>query len=106
MASSTVVTRPSRISTESPLTYVAPSVSGFQSGSRALTTGILTKLNGGGGDVVPHSSVGAPHGLAGAGFPFHRLQKMFTTRSSMLKSLTRAPIVETKFSVPQPVSAA
>src|SRR5947207_723109 len=37
--------------------------------SRLVMTGVSTKLYGGGGDVVAHSSVSAPHGFGPASSP-------------------------------------
>src|SRR6266513_93440 len=105
-ASSTVVTSPSRVFVDSPVTYVGPSAGGDHKGSRDVTTGSATKLYGGGGERVLHSSVGAPHGLSPAGLPLYRLRTTSITNKNMLRSMMTAPIVDTRLSVPQPVSSA
>src|SRR5829696_4806043 len=64
-ASVTVLAINSRLSTLRPVTTERLSRSA-QSGSRLVTNGMRSKLCGGGGEAVAHSSVPAPHGLSPA----------------------------------------
>src|SRR4051794_17655970 len=78
----TAVTSKSGSSVRSPVT-TGTSSSYAHNPSRSVTTGVSTKLYGGGGDVVSHSSVSAPHGLAPASSPRFTLQRMLMARMSM-----------------------
>jgi hypothetical protein len=62
-------------------------------------------VQGGGGEVVAHSRDEAPQGLSLAAGPWRRLRTTFTMKSSTLNAMVTAPIVEMRFSVPQPISA-
>src|SRR5256886_8217198 len=78
VASSAVVNRTSRRAGSRPVT-TGRSAAGSQFGSRLSTTGRSAKFPGGGGDVVAHSSVSAPHGLSPAARPVNRLTIRFAT---------------------------
>ena len=68
------------------------------------TTGIPSKLYCGGGEVVPHSSESAFHGLAPAIAPARRLSSAFNTKTTSPAASMKTPLVAMRLSVPQPVS--
>jgi hypothetical protein len=63
-------------------------------GSTLRTRGTTSKLLGGGGEVVNHSSVLPCHGSLPAFRPFLMLQSTFTTVTSTPIPRMNAPIVE------------
>src|SRR5438477_2511627 len=80
VASRALVNRSSRRSRASPVTTGRSSGrAGSQLGSRLITTGMSAKLPGGGGELVAHSSVSAPHGSLPARGPVKRLTIRFAT---------------------------
>src|SRR5690606_11183353 len=67
---------------------------------RLRTVGIRAKLYGGGGDVVAHSSVYAPHGFSPAGTPRRQLRNRFHAKTRTAAAWMNAPTVSMKLSVP------
>src|SRR2546422_5718137 len=65
-------------------------------GSKLRTVGITSKLCGGGGEVVNHSSVLASHGSGPARRPRRTLQTAFPTVISTPRASTNEPIVEAR----------
>src|ERR1700677_4293244 len=68
-----------------------------QSGRRPRTGGRRSKLCGGGGEEVAHSSVQARQGLSPAGLPERRVAAMFHTNTRAEKPRMKAPMVESMF---------
>src|SRR5215212_6660574 len=64
--------------------------------------GTCTKLWGGGGEVVAHSSVQARHGLGPAGSPLRRLDVTFQISTNRARPVKKTPMVEIRLSSPQP----
>ena len=71
-----------------------------QSGRRLRIGGNRSKLSGGGGEVVAHSSVHAFHGLFPAGSPCKKLMTMFHKKTATASPMTTAPIVESDSDAP------
>src|SRR5205823_2555130 len=72
------------------------------SGRRLVVTGTVSKLYGGGGEVVAHSSVQASHGSSPAGAPCRSDTRMFTTKISTAAIWTGTPSVVMRFHISQP----
>ena len=64
----------------------------------AVTTGITSKFSGGGGELVCHSSVAAPHGLRPAGFPSHSDGIRYSAGSKYPAARIDAPALDITFS--------
>jgi hypothetical protein len=58
----------------------------------------VSKLYGGGGEVVAHSSVLPSHGSSPAGLPLMNVATTLMRNGTMLTAIMKAPIVEMKFS--------
>src|ERR1051326_8905479 len=103
-ASVSVLTRISRRSARKPPMVGSVSRSSHK-GERLVTEGMRVKLCGDGGEEVAHSSVSESHGLGPAGAPRNTVRAMFHNNSRKLKAKTIAPMVESRFSPPQGISA-
>lgn len=66
---------------------------------------MTSKLPIGGGDATLHSSVPAPHGSGPDMAPVRRLRTTFARNSSTPTAMIAAPMLDTRFMPPHPVSA-
>src|SRR5439155_20098651 len=103
-ASTVRVISTSRRSLRRPATTGCWSVA-THSAFRPPTVGGYTKLYSGGGEVVAHSSVSPPQGLAAATAPRRTLQATSASRTSRPTPRTTPPAVARRFRLPQPLSA-
>src|SRR5207245_1239991 len=95
-AATTVVSKVSFSSTRRPVTTgSSPSLS--HSGVLLSTTGMCAKLYTGGGEVVAHSRLAAPHGFGGAIAPRYSETTPLITKSSTAAATTNAPMVDSRF---------
>src|SRR6266550_9120484 len=63
----------------------------LQRGRRLATVGITSKLCGGGGDGIVHSSVAPPHGSSPAASPLVRERHKFHRNTSTERPIKNAP---------------
>ena len=79
-----------------------------RTGRRLRTTGILSKFQAGGGEVVPHSRLLPSQGSSGV-WPGLEVKKVVLTKltrnSSILMAIRKAPSDSMKLTVPQPLVA-
>ena len=77
-----------------------------QRGRRPATVGMTSKLCGGGGDGMVHSSVAPPHGSFPATLPRLRVRQTLIRNTKIEAPIRNAPTVDTRFSLATPSSGA
>src|SRR5439155_20122399 len=75
-----------------------------QRGRRLATVGMTSKLCGGGGEGMVHSSVAPPHGSLPATLPRVRVRQTLTRKTAIDTPIRNAPTVDTRLSLATPSS--
>src|SRR5438552_12545815 len=73
-----------------------------QRGRRLATVGMTSKLCGGGGEGMVHSSVAPPHGSLPATLPRVRVRQTLTRKTAIDTPIRNAPTVDTRLSLATP----
>src|ERR671933_412031 len=74
-----------------------------QTGRVLRTIGTTSKLCGGGGEVVAHSSVWPSQGSFSAIAPLRRVRRTLIIKTRMPRAIVNAPSVETQFQKSKPI---